>query len=117
MTVLEVGAPVTQLGDEYFNTTAKGTFVPIKISVENIGKKAETFWASNFKLIDDQEREFEYSSDAMIYAKDSASILEEINPGTVLEGALYFDVPADANIVRAKIEGNLLTDAIFVELK
>ena len=119
VTIVSVGEPVAQVGNEFLNTQAKGVFVPVTVTAQNVGKEARYFFADNFKLLDDQEREFKYSSEATLYgATDgSAPILDEVNPGTAVEGTLYFDVPADANLTSAKVEGKFFTKAVIVSLK
>ena len=119
VTIVSVGEPVAQVGNEFLNTQAKGVFVPVTVTAQNVGKEARYFIADNFKLLDDQEREFKYSSEATLYgATDgSAPILDEVNPGTAVEGTLYFDVPADANLTSAKVEGKFFTKAVIVSLK
>ncbi len=119
VTILSVGEPVAQVGNDFLNAQAKGVFVPVSITASNTGKDASYFSAGQFKLLDDQDREFEYSSEATIYGsgEGSAPIFDKVNPGTTVEGTIYFDVPADANLASLKVEGGFLTKPVIVSLK
>ena len=118
VTVTGVGAPVASVGSQYFSTEAQGVFVPIAITALNNGSEAQMFFASNLRAIDDQGREFEYSSDAAIYAGDGgASMIDEVNPGNTLTGTLYYDVPDGATLVELQISGGLFDLPVTVRLR
>lgn len=76
------------------------------------------FFASDFVAVDDQGREFNYSSDATMYgaSEGAVSLLDEINPGNSLEGTLYFDVPEGTDIVAIDIDAGFLSDPVRVSL-
>jgi hypothetical protein len=118
VTVVALGEPVEAVGPDMFNTEAQGIFVPVQLKVTNNASQAEYFFADDFVLVDDQGREFSYSSDATIYgASDGAvSLLDEINPGNSLEGTLYYDVPVDATIVAMQVSGGLFTAPVTIAL-
>lgn len=108
----------TSIGDEFFNTQAQGEYIPIDLVVTNGGDSAAYFFAGNFVAVDDQDREFSYSSEATFYgASDGAiSILDQINPGNSIEGRLYFDVPSDAKITHLEINAGFLSAPVRVSL-
>lgn len=117
--VTGVDAPVASVGNDFLNTEAQGEFIPVHITVTNEGKQAEYFFADNFVLVDDQGREFSYSTDATIYgaADGAVSLLDEINPGNTIEGVLYYDAPVGTNIVEMKVSGGLFTAPVTIALQ
>lgn len=48
----------THVGERFWNADAKGEFVLVYISVNNIGKRPQTYFASNQHLFDEQDRRF-----------------------------------------------------------
>lgn len=118
ITVTGIGERTTTIGDDFFNTEAQGEFLSIDLVVTNAGNSAEYFFASDFVAVDDQDREFSYSSEATMYgaSEGAVSLLDEINPGNSLEGRLYFDVPADAEIIALDINAGFLSDPVRVSL-
>lgn len=118
VTVVAVGAPVEQVGDQYLNTQAQGSFVPISITAQNAGTSAQMFLASDLVAVDDQGRQFEYSSDAAIYAGDAgASMFDEVNPGNTLTGDLFYDVPDGATLVSLQVAAGLFAQPVTVALR
>lgn len=117
ITIVSTGERTSQVGDEFLSADAQGEFLPVEVSLTNNGSSAENFFASDFVVVDDQDREFSYSSDASIYSGDAGlSILDEVNPGNTLSGYLYFDVAADADIQKVHINDGWFADPIEVNL-
>lgn len=118
ITITGVGERTDTIGDEFLNTQAQGVFLPVDLVVTNDGDSASYFFASDFVAVDDQDREFSYSSDATLYgaADGAVSLLDEINPGNSIEGRLYFDVPADAEVIALDINAGFLSDPVRVSL-
>lgn len=118
ITVNGVGERTVTIGDDFFNTEAQGEFLPVDLVVANNGDSASMFFASDFVAVDDQDREFNYSTDATMYgASDGAvSLLDEINPGNSIEGTIYFDVPEGTSIVSINIDAGFLSDPVRVSL-
>lgn len=118
ITITGVGERTDTIGDEFLNTQAQGEFMPVDLVVTNDGDSASYFFASDFVAVDDQDREFNYSSDATLYgaADGAVSLLDEINPGNSIEGRLYFDVPADAQVTALDINSGFLSDPVRVSL-
>lgn len=69
---------------------AKGEFYTLKIRVTNIGDRAQSFSASNQKLIIDGKK-----YDATSSLSDN-TWTSDINPGLGLEGTVTFDIPQGA---------------------
>ncbi|WP_278263549.1 DUF4352 domain-containing protein [Nocardia sp. AG03] len=73
------------------STVRDGKF---EFTVTNIGNKAQSYWANNQKLIDDQGREFENDTMAGINVNEDSAMTSEINPGNSVQVVVVFDVPA-----------------------
>lgn len=117
ITVSSVGERTAQVGDEFLSTDAQGEFLPVEVSLTNNGSSAESFFASDFVVIDAEGREFSYSSDASMYSGEAGlSILDEVNPGNTLSGYLYFDVAETADIQKVHIDDGWFSDPIEVNL-
>jgi hypothetical protein len=91
-----------QVGDNQFSKKdAQGVFKIVKVTLTNNQKDAITIDANAFKLIDDQKREFSYSSEAQLALESSSDkkdsfFLKKLNPGLFATGYVVFDAPKDA---------------------
>lgn len=115
VTVTGVEDGVTFVGPEGFGEEPQGQYVIVSITVSNTGDSAETFWDSEQKLVDDQGREHSSSSDSYLL-DEGTTWLEEINPGNTFQGALLFDIPADAVPTTLKVRGGFFGGATEVSL-
>lgn len=113
--IIKVGAveSLTEVGNEYTKETAQGVFKIVEVSLTNNQKDAITVDANNFKLVDDQGREFTYSSDAQISfdmenSGDMEFFLKSLNPGLTLTGKIVFDIPTDAKGVVLHAKGGMM---------
>jgi hypothetical protein len=97
-----VDCSLTEIGDQYTGTKAQGQFCVVGVGVTNIGDEPGTFFGENAKLFNAEGQEYTADTEAAIYLEDSASLLEEINPGNTLDSKVVFDVPAGT--VPASIE-------------
>jgi hypothetical protein len=91
-----------EVGNEFMKKKASGAYKIVEVSLTNNQKDAITVDANSFKLVDDQGREFTYSSDAQIAFDigenegNTDFFLKSLNPGLTLTGKIVFEVPADA---------------------
>ena len=69
--------------------TAQGEYINVHMIVQNIGDRAQTFFATNQKLITGG-REFEADTMASVW---SGGANVEINPGNNITAVVSFDVP------------------------
>lgn len=118
ITITGVADRTATIGDGFLNSQAQGEYLPIELVVSNNGNSADYFFARDFVAVDDQDREFSYSSDATIYgaSEGAVSILDEINPGNSIQGRLFFDVPADTEITALEINAGFLSTPVRVSL-
>ncbi|WP_442603880.1 DUF4352 domain-containing protein [Paenibacillus sp. KN14-4R] len=90
------------IGDNQFATAkAQGTFKIVKITLTNNQKDAITIDSNNFKLIDDQSREYGHSTESLLALQSSkvkkeSFFLTKLNPGLSATGYIAYDVPKDA---------------------
>jgi len=113
-----------QVGNNQFSTKkAQGVFKVTKVTLTNNQKDAITIDSNSFKLIDDQKREFSYSSEAQFALESSLGdksesfFLKKLNPGLSATGHIVFDVPADAKGFILEARGGLTGKKIQLKVE
>lgn len=77
------------LSNQFMREEAQGEFINVHMTVTNIGDEAQTFFATNQKLVAAGR---EYEADGVVAMwTDSSSV--EINPGNSIAAVASFDVP------------------------
>ncbi len=77
------------LSNQFMREEAQGEFLIVRMTVTNIGDEAQTFFATNQKLMAAGR---EYDADGVVAMwTDSSNV--EINPGNSIEATAAFDVP------------------------
>ncbi|ARJ20607.1 hypothetical protein B7492_04890 [Bacillus mycoides] len=113
---------IDSVGGEYLKESAQGVFKVVEISITNNQKDAITVDANSFKLMDNQDREFTYSTQAQT-AYDignggkSDFFLKQLNPGLTQTGKIIFDVPADAQGLVLKARGGMMGKEIKLKVE
>jgi outer membrane biosynthesis protein TonB len=113
---------IDSVGGEYLKENAQGVFKVVEISITNNQKDAITVDANSFKLMDNQDREFTYSTQAQT-AYDignggkSDFFLKQLNPGLTQTGKIIFDVPADAQGLVLKARGGMMGKEIKLKVE
>ncbi|MEF3355787.1 DUF4352 domain-containing protein [Paenibacillus sp. GYB006] len=82
------------------SATTSGQFIVIDLEVSNNDSKTRMIDSSMFKMYDDQNREFEPSSDTeviMVVEGAMDFFLQDINPGLSKTGQLVFELPSDSS--------------------
>lgn len=98
---------------------ADGIFVVVRIEMENVGDETIDITSDIFRLTDDQNREYETDSDAILAIEDNV-LFEQLDPGVTKEASLVFDVPPDQSGRRLEIRPAGIFSAAedhFVELE
>jgi hypothetical protein len=113
ITGLETG--VTSVGDSFMAESPQGQFVIVRLTVSNTGTSAEYFFDSDQELIDEQDRQHSTSSNSFLMDEENLW-LTEINPGNTVEGALLYDIPADAEPVAIDVESGWFSDPVRIAL-
>ncbi|MGW4469652.1 DUF4352 domain-containing protein [Nonomuraea sp. NPDC004354] len=105
-----------RVGSLRFGEEAQGVFLLVHLRVTNMGDKAESFFGSRQKLIDQAGREYEASTKAAIYLRDSNSLYEKINPGNTVEGVVVFDIPTSATPTLVELHSSSFSRGAKVKL-
>ncbi|OLE25659.1 MAG: hypothetical protein AUG44_15350 [Actinobacteria bacterium 13_1_20CM_3_71_11] len=113
--VSRVTCGVAKIGDEALNKTAQGQFCEVAVSVKNIGTQPQTFDGGAQKAKGADGATYANDGVAEIYAnKDSATFLNEINPGNQVSGILVFDIPKTAKIASLELHDSAFSQGVVV---
>lgn len=117
--VNSVECGITYVGTDLLGEEAQGQFCKIAISVENTGNEAEWFSADSQLVYDDQGREFEADTGAMLYLDegDDVWIGDDINPGNSIDASLLFDLPEGVEPVEIRLVEGYFGVGVNVSLK
>lgn len=117
--VNSVECGITYVGSDLLGEEAQGQFCKVAISVENTGNEAEYFSAGSQLVYDDQGREFEADTGAMIYLDegDDVWIGSDINPGNAIDASLLFDLPEGVEPVQIRLVEGYFGVGVDVSLK
>lgn len=96
---------------------AQGTYKILHIKVTNGQKDAIYVNCANFVLLDDQDREFSYSSDINTLPSGDVILCDTLNPGLTFEGYIVYDIPKDAKGLSLRCRGGMLGEDIYLKLK
>ncbi len=108
------------IGEGFLATEAQGKYVLVELEVRNIGNEAATFNAGPSQTAyDAQGREYATSEDAIMSgnASDQRSFLQQINPGSSVQGRLVYDVPEATKLVRVHLQGGTFSPGAEVTLE
>ncbi|UQX12292.1 DUF4352 domain-containing protein [Candidatus Mycobacterium methanotrophicum] len=96
--------------NEYEQSTAQGEYINVHLSVKNTGNEAQSYFASNQKLIVGGKK------------FDAASILglkgdgDSINPGLGIDTVVSFDVPVGTNPDSIELHDSAFSGGATVKL-
>ncbi|MEX5721155.1 DUF4352 domain-containing protein [Geodermatophilus maliterrae] len=107
----------TELGDQYFNTTAQGQFCLVDLTITNIGSESQSFLGDNATLFNAQGQKFSADTEAAFYLENADSLYEEINPGNALNTKVVFDVPAGMVPSSIELHDSMLSGGVTVALQ
>jgi hypothetical protein len=107
----------TEMGGEYFGSTAQGQFCVVSLTITNIGNSAQTFDGDNATLLNAAGQKFSADSEAAFYLEDSSSFYEEINPGNTLSSKVVFDVPAGTTPTAIELHDSMFSGGVTVALQ
>jgi hypothetical protein len=116
-TVKNVDCSKSEIGTGGFTQKAQGVYCIVSVHVSNIGNEAQMFDASSQKAFDAQKREFSADSSAAMYLGDSGkSFLEQLNPGSAVDGQLVYDVPAGTKLTQIELHDSAFSGGVKVNL-
>jgi hypothetical protein len=102
--------------NQYAQTTAQGVFCVVSLHVTNVGDKAQYFDANSQKAYDAQEKEYSANSGAAVYLDDANSFLEQLNPGSAVDGQLVYDVPTGTQLTQLELHDSPFSGGVKVAL-
>lgn len=113
---------IDSVGGEYLKEKAQGVFKVVEITITNNQKDAITVDANSFKLVDNKDREFTYSTQAQTAfdvgnGGSSDFFLKQLNPGLSQTGKIIYDVPADAQGLVLKARGGMMGKEIKLKVE
>jgi hypothetical protein len=117
--VKDIKCGVTSVGtNPYLTKTPQGQFCVVSLSVENIGKQAQTFFSSNQKLLSSSNTQYSADDQATDYnANNAQTVFSNINPGNRVEGQVVFDVPKDVTPASAELHDSAYSGGAKVSLQ
>ncbi|WP_329106353.1 DUF4352 domain-containing protein [Micromonospora sp. NBC_01699] len=102
--VREVRCGVGRVGDPLVNQAALGQFCLVELAVRNVGKRPVFFTDTLQRAYGPDGEQFGADSGASVLANsDQQVFLSEINPGNQVSGAVVYDIPPRARIVRLRL--------------
>lgn len=110
------------VGSGYFQESAQGKFVIVKVMISNNQKDAITVDSNSFNLIDNQGRQFSTSVEGMaavqISENHTKGFLTKLNPGMVIDSTFVYDVPTNLKISDFELEarGGMTGDKVKMPL-
>lgn len=117
-TVTGMDCSQNTLGTAPVSTKAQGVFCVVNLHVSNVGDKAQTFDASSQTAYDAQGRKFSADSGAVIYLGDQGhSFLEQMNPGSAVDGQLVYDVPVGTQLTQIELHDSMFSGGVKVNLQ
>ncbi|GAA4284042.1 DUF4352 domain-containing protein [Brevibacterium daeguense] len=116
VSVTEVEAGVSRVGDEFLNEEPQGQFVLVSMTITNTGDSAVMFTSSDVTLLDAEGRQHSADGAASMYIEDSNAFLEEINPGNTVEGIIAFDIPEGIEPQVLEFSGGLFSSPVEIAL-
>ena len=115
-TVSSVQCGAKRLGSASFGQDAQGQFCLVKLTVKNIGDKAQDFFGSNIYGFNAAGQKYEVDSGAALYLDDAKSFYEKINPGNTVNGTIIFDIPTDQALKKLELHDSAFSGGVIVTL-
>lgn len=104
------------IGEDPLSKTAQGTFCVVSVTVQNIGDKAQLLDASSQKAFDAAGREFSADGSAAMYFGDSNTFLDQLNPGSTVQGQIVYDVPVGTQLTKLELHDSPFSGGVDVKL-
>ena len=116
--VSEVRCGVGRVGDPLVNQAAVGQFCLVELAVRNVGKRPAFFTDTLQRAYGPDGELFSADSGASMLANaDQQVFLSEINPGNLVTGAVVYDIPARARIVRLRLHHSPHSPGLVVRVE
>ena len=108
------------IGDSFTQKTAQGIYYILTVKIQNNGKSTQTINASDFTVVDNQGRKYDYSNDGQTAIEMSSGatsfFLQQIQPSLSVTGKIVFDVPASATGLKLMAQGDIFSNPVSINL-
>lgn len=109
----------SSVGPSMLKEEAKGRFALVHVRIKNIGNEAQTIDDSSQYLYDADGKKYSADSaaDLTISSGKNSTWLQQVNPGTKVDGVIAFDLPKNVKPVRAELHDSAFSGGVTVSLK
>lgn len=115
--VRDVRCGVSAIGPDNLQQRAEGQFCLLDVRVTNNGREPELFDSSAQRVYDTEGAAYAVATEAAVFLNDDLpTLLDEIRPGTSVNGVLPFDVPKNAQLSELSMHGSGATPGIRMSL-
>ena len=115
-TVTGLDCSQNTIGEAPASKTAQGTFCLVSLTVENIGNEAQLLDASSQKALDAAGNEYSADSSAAVYLGDMNTFLNQLNPGSTVNGQIAYDVPVGTQLTTLELHDSPFSGGVTVNL-
>jgi hypothetical protein len=115
-TVTGVNCSQNSIGEAPVTKTAQGTFCLVSLTVKNIGNEAQLLDASSQKALDAAGKEYSADSSAAVYLGDTSTFLNQLNPGSTVNGQIAYDVPVGTQLTALELHDSPFSGGVTVNL-
>jgi len=102
------------IGEAPLSKTAQGTFCLVSVTVKNIGNEAQLLDASSQKALDEAGNEYSADSSAAMYLGDTSTFLNQLNPGSTVNGQIAYDVPVGTQLTKIELHDSPFSGGVTV---
>ena len=96
----------TEMGTSMFNKETNGKFIKVYLEITNNAKETKQIFSPRFRIMDNQERQYDRLSDDMMYINDYLEFGKQLQPGLTASGAIVFELPKDSTELKLVIKGD-----------
>jgi RNA polymerase subunit RPABC4/transcription elongation factor Spt4 len=108
------------IGNSFTQQTAQGEFYILSVKIQNNGKDTKTINASDFNVVDNQGRKYDYSTDGQTAMEETSGatdfFLQQIQPSLSVTGKIVFDVPPTATGLKLMAQGDIFSNPVSIDL-
>ena len=115
-TVTGVKCGIAEVGTAGLSQKAQGEFCKVSVTVENTGKEAQPMSDTDQYAFDAKGRKFTADSTAGVYDPSTQLLFQPINPGNMIKGNIYYDVPKGTKIVKLELHDSPFSNGVTVTL-
>ncbi|MBI1935702.1 DUF4352 domain-containing protein [Candidatus Woesearchaeota archaeon] len=96
----------TEMGTSFSDKKTNGKFIKVYLDITNTAKETKEIFTPRFKVIDNQERQFDRLSDDIFYIADYLEFGKQLQPSLTVSGAVVFELPKESENLNLIIRGD-----------